>query len=182
MTNKYIRYLYYILAFGFGIMIILFLVDDIRRFGWLPLRLANESWFGNSYFLVFFWAFLFIFVIYGSIFVKLYRWKSEFKIISVIFLLAAIPRLLLVFLNFEFYIPTSDFLHYFNFGRWALEGNYEAIAARVARYRLPMMGGLALYNGLIARIFSPTIVGFQISNVITTSLISVFIYSEWESD
>ena len=176
MTKKCVRYLYYVLAFGFGIMIIMFLVDDIRRFGWLPLRLANESWFRNTYFLAFFWVFLFVFVIYGCIFVKLYRWKSEFKIISVIFLLAAIPRLLLVFLNFEFYTPTSDFYNYFNFGQWVLDGNYEAIAATVTSYRLPMMGGLALYNGLIARIFSPTIVGFQISNAITTSLIGVFIY------
>ena len=176
MTNKCIQRLYQVLTFSSGIMIIILLVDNSRRFGWLPLRLAKESWFANSYFLFFFWVLLFLFTIYASIFVKLYRWENELKIISIIFLLAAIPRLLLVLLNFEFYIPTSDFLYYFNFGQWALEGNYEAIAYRIERYRMPRMGGLAIYNGLIARLFSPTIVGFQISNVITTSLICVFIY------
>ena len=167
MTNKITRYFYRALAIILGIVFLAFLIHN----GLLLGRL-----YSGPYFKPFFWTYLFFFILYSFIFVKIYRWNNELKIIFTIFVLAALPRLLLVFINFEFYQPTSDFLNYLRFGQLMLSGNYEELANLIAIYRIPTMGGLAVYNGLIAFLFSPTLLGFQISNVITTSLICVFIY------
>lgn len=171
-----VHYFYRFLAIALGVVIIAFLINDGLILAFLRFRAHQVSEFGFYLFMPLFWVFLLLHIIYFIIFMKLHRWENEYKVLFVIFVLAAIPRLFLIFLNFEFYQPTSDFLNYFRLGQGMFQGDYEGVARIVASYRVPTMGGLAVYNGLIMRLFSPTIIGFQISNVITTSLICVFIY------
>jgi hypothetical protein len=166
VASKGICYLYRILAAGFGVLLLALLI----------IGFFTQHGVNSTYLMPYLFVYLLILATYGVVFAKLYKWDSELKIICAIFMLAAIPRLLLVFLKYDFYQPTSDFLNYLRFGQLMLQGNYEDVAHIISLYQIPTMGGLAIYNGLIAGLFSPTVVGFQISNVITTSLICVFIY------
>ena len=107
------------------------------------------------------------------------KMKSNFQIALIIFILTAIPRLILM--TQQIYIPTKDFSRYLNFGIDMYYGNYAAVADQIAVHSMPSMGGLAIWNGIIAKVFSPTLIGFQLANVVMVSLIAVMLFVLFKS-
>lgn len=91
-----------------------------------------------------------------------------------IFIIALIPRLYIVSLNV--YSQTSDFVSYLNFGINMYNGNTSEVSRIISTYGLPNFGGLAVYNALIAELFSPTLQGYQIASCIMSSIITVLVY------
>lgn len=126
-----------------------------------------------SYLLPFIWLYVILGIIMIGIYKRIKNMEPK-KIIVIIFIMAFIPRVIVALLST--YIPTSDFANYFSFGKLFLERDFETIKQICNNYSIPTFGGLAVLNGLIASIFSPTIFGFQLANCILTSLITVIIY------
>lgn len=100
---------------------------------------------------------------------------SEAKKIWIIFLTAFCIRT--IALVFSYYVPSMDFYAYFtgacNFANY---GFRTGLAAELAGFRIPAFGGQAVFNGLLLRILSPTLLGMQLLNAIYTSGICVWIY------
>lgn len=129
----------------------------------------------KGYFLAILWSYYLIGIIYLIFYFKIIYCSDNLKIILLIFILSVIPRVAFSLLNN--YVPTNDFQEYFRYGQNVLYGKFSDVASIIEnKYQLPTMGGIALFNGLIARIFSPTVLGFQLANAIMTSLICVVIY------
>lgn len=92
-----------------------------------------------------------------------------------LFMIAFILRLCTLF--FSRYTPTNDFANYLNGACYFTEngfpgGLYESLDS----YGIPEFAGLAIINGSLLNIFSPTLFGMQILNSVYTSGICVFIY------
>lgn len=152
---------------------ILFLIPFLIMKGGVFHIIINAASMG--FLLPIFWIYIFMCAIYFCIGKNYLVKLQNAKMVSIcIFILSVIPRLF-IFFNNE-YIPTNDFYNYFLYGQYAYQHDFESIASIVSSYQLPKMGGLAVFNGLIAVFFSPTLIGFQIANVIITSLIAVLLY------
>ncbi len=166
---KIADYIWKIISVGFIIFLIPFLIYD----GGLLSIFEDDGTKGNFYSLL--WLYLALCIIYcfiGKKFIS--KMRSDLGIAISIFLLTAMPRLIL--LSKQIYIPTKDFDRYLNFGIDMYNGNYAAVADQIAVHSMPGMGGLAIWNGIIAKLFSPTLFGFQIANVVMVSLIAVLLY------
>lgn len=124
--------------------------------------------------LPFIWGWVFIATIYSLILLKDKSTDKIARTALVIFVLAALPRII-VFL-FQYYIPTNDFANYLNYGTNLFFDAPEKVANVIAQYQMPNMAGLAIFNYILANIFSPTLIGLQIANIVMTSLICVVIY------
>ena len=136
---------------------------------------TNLSGGKNGYFPVIFLIYCLVATLYFFIIGYLRKRRENCIICAVLFLSAAIPRLLVVMIGI--YKPYSDFLSYLQLGQYFFNKDYSSIAAFIAdSYHMPKMAGIAIYNGLLSYIFSPTLIGLQISNIMTTSSISVMIY------
>lgn len=115
-------------------------------------------------------TFVFLFVWLTATCHKYTQSKTAFIIFSVALLLR------LFFLPSAQFIPSSDFAVYFEAGRdFALNGFHSAFHIEEV-YKIPSFAGMAVLNGIIASIFSPTILGFQVANSIMTAGICVLIY------
>lgn len=128
----------------------------------------------KGYFLPVMWLYLLAVIPTGFAFYKVVKTKSPLKICCAIFAITIVPRLILC--AFNFYIPTSDFKNYLDYGINFYYGRYDRILDVVSGYGLPEMGGLAVVNGIIAKLFSPQLLGFQIANCIITSTICILIW------
>ena len=158
-----------VISIGFILFLIPFLLWD----GGILSLLSGAG--GKDKFLPVLWIYFFICILYFFIckyFVS--KRKTTFGIATSIFVMAAIPRLFLM--SKQIYIPTKDFSRYLNFGIDMYNGNYTAVADQIAVHSMPGMGGLAIWNGMIAKLFSPTLIGFQFANVVMVSLIAVVLF------
>lgn len=160
---------YFLMKTCLSIFLLVYVVRSGYLFKWLFVNGA-----GKGYFLPFLWLYAFVFLIYSIAFYQMRRVCKTYQVMALIFILAALPRIAVMCLNY--YIPTNDFQNYLLFGQNAFSGNWGWVADKAAAYMYPTMGGIALFNGLIARLFSPTLIGFQTANIIMTSLISVVLY------
>ena len=107
-------------------------------------------------------------------YLTLYR-KVDGKILGfLIFLGAFLIRL--AALRYSAYVLDNDFAEYYNLGIYFYDGNYSAIQEVTLFYRVSKFGGIAVVYGLLAHIFSPTLLGFQLANCVITSLICLMIY------
>jgi|GEM_PF-1529096 len=168
--NKIIHFIICAVSLIFSILLIYF----INRTNTLWTVLFVDSSAGRAiYFLPMLWFYVFIVILVFIIF-KIINKNKFINVLCAIFIITAIPRGFL--LTFNIFTPINDFLLYFNFGHLMLNGDFDQIARAIASMQIPRLGGLAVHNGLIARIFSPTLVGFQIANIIITSFISCLIY------
>lgn len=80
-------------------------------------------------------------------------------------------------LPFFEYIPTNDFENYFNGALHFAENGFKGgVYDPLLSYGIPSFAGQAVINGLLLRILSPTLLGFQILNCLYTSGICVMIY------
>lgn len=100
--------------------------------------------------------------------------KLKERVGIVLFTLSLIVRLLS--LLSKLFVPMDDFKNYYEYGVNFYFGNYEDIAQVIAGYQMPKMGGIAVFNGILARIFSTTLLGSQIANCFITSCIVLLIY------
>jgi len=167
------KWFYKLLAWGMAI----FFIHIVLHFGLMQEVLTfNNPIEDMMFFLPMLWVFIFVLVIYVIIYNKIEKLNKEYKVCFSIFILTATPRLALTFFEFDFSLPVSDFWWYWSFGDLVNQGDYYQVANRIAAYRLPWMGGLAVYNSLIARFFGSGLIGFYLANIITTSIISILMY------
>ena len=124
---------------------------------------------------------IFISVILLSFFIYKYMLKINrgFIIIIVLFLFALSLRLTLA--SFTTISPDAvwgggDFVNYINYSKWFINGEFDRIAVSASAYQLPSFGGLAILNGIIGILFSPSASGFQIANCIMTSVSAILLY------
>lgn len=103
------------------------------------------------------------------------RNASSVRIISYIFFLAFIPRIIVAL--FGSYVPASDFANYYKYGVCMRVGDLESVSDIIANYGLPNMGGIAIFNSVLMCFFSTSVVGFAIANGFITSCIGVVIYT-----
>ena len=125
------------------------------------------------YVLPVFWAYVFIFFIY-VIFRKSLQRTEEKKLKCFLFLIALLPRLLL--LIHRRFILISDYQAYVNMGTYMLTGQKELTYNIVNNYRIPKYGGLAVFMAIIGKLFSTNLIGYQIANIIMSALICVLVY------
>lgn len=90
-----------------------------------------------------------------------------------IFLMAFVIRISFLFVGF--YIPTSDFIYYFNYGRLFAMGDFSGVFQLGYHYGVNYTW-LAIVYGILEIFFTPTLLGTQIINCIFTALICVLIY------
>jgi len=127
----------------------------------------------QGYVLLFVWGYLCIFLVLFKMRKKLALVrKSDFLFFLII--LASIPRIFIMLQNH--YIPTNDFKNYYEAGVHLIEGDKAVVREFVGGYNIAKFGGLAVFMGITAKLFSVKLIGFQTANVIITSLICVFIY------
>lgn len=133
---------------------------------------TNRTEAGN--FTQYVWLFCLIACIYFFFATKLCKLKKKWVVIS-IFILAAVPRIAVV--HTGYYIPDNNFLEYLRFGQDFYNRDFGNIARVVSeKFQMPKMAGIAVFNGLLSYIFSPTSLGMQVANIIMTSGIAVLIY------
>ena len=169
--NRLEKYIYFFMAIFLGLIITYcFLFGSNGREFWNLLVNGSDK----GYFLPVFWIYVFIVIIMSLLYKGIVKHKNDLQICGSIFLFAMILRLTPCIFNL--YIPTSDFKNYLEYGINIYNGNYSEVANLIASYKLPTMGGLAVFNSLLAHIFSPTLLGLQIANCIMTSCICVMLY------
>lgn len=156
----------FILLFG-GLFLAIFIDDGFAKYS---ILLSSK----NGYFKFYLSIYLLLVFLFGYIYFKFIRNCSKKTLLIYIFFLAFIPRIIICLQ--ENYVPMSDFNNYFNFGLNFYYGNFSEIARIVSMYGLPSFGGLALFNGLIMKLFSPTLWGLQLGNCIMTSFICIVIF------
>ena len=91
-----------------------------------------------------------------------------------IFLVALAPRL--YFFSRIEYVPTSDFVNFYNIGVAFTQGNFAEIAKVSADYHISSFSGLGVLNGLIMTVFGTDVRSFQLVQCVITSLSSVMVY------
>lgn len=99
---------------------------------------------------------------------------NPFNIFMKIFIIALLPRLIMT--SYYTYIPSSDFASYYNMGLNMAAHNFIKVNAAISNYGIPYFAGIAIFNGIIATVFSGSMIGFQIAQSIVTSLICGFIF------
>ena len=162
-------YCYRIMAIFLGIILVYgsFFGENAKVFGELILYAPRKG-----YFLPVFW----IYALYVSLVAMLLKhgMKNGKKVGGIIFVIAILPRLILCI--FDLYVPDNDFRKYLEMGQNIYYGNFAKVASVVDAYQLPSLGGLAVFNGLLAFLFSPTLIGYQLANCMMTSLSCVMLY------
>lgn len=161
-----------ILSIGFGLFWLMLLCRNHLLIQWF---LNQDTPYGT------FWPLAGIFLLcclgYGFIGWRLLKLPlKQWQMAAAIFGLALLPRVILAVKFGDFYLPTSDFARYLAYGQDFYQGNFDAIAEVAANYQMPKMAGLAVFNGLLAFLFTPTLLGMQIANGVLTALICVAIY------
>lgn len=163
-----IEKVYFALRMALALLLIVFLCYD-RSF--YKLLFVNGT--SKGYFLPCLYLYICASVLYAIIFYKARKMKI-YNVCLIIFFMAIVPRAILLIGND--YIPTSDFKNYLFYGQAVYYENYTAIAPIINLYQMPKMGGLALLNGFIAKLFSPTLLGFQVANILMNSISCVLLY------
>lgn len=123
-------------------------------------------------------AYIFLYILACLLLMKLYLTfyrRLDGKTLGLFIFLGAL-FIRLAALAFRAYVPNDDFSLYYNLGIHFYEGNYEQIKEITLIYRDSKFAGIALFYGLLARIFSPTLLGFQLANCVITALICLMIY------
>ena len=133
--------------------------------------LANLETFG--YAMIYVWVYLVITVVMIAMRKRIYRLKRR-ELLLFLFVITFVPRALM--LPQRVYVPMSDFKNYYNMGVYLVQGDKEFVRNMVSKYQIPKFGGLAVFMGIIAKLFSQKLIGFQIANIFITSFISVFLY------
>ncbi len=82
----------------------------------------------------------------------------------------------MIIIAFNLYIPEDDFKNYLEYGQNLYYGNLDQVSHVIQGYQMPKMGGIAVFNGIISVLFSPTLTGFQIANCIITSITGGLIF------
>lgn len=109
------------------------------------------------------------------IFERLTKFKYSKLYIGIsIFLVALFIRLM--FANIFNYIPTNDFINYYNLGMDFLNGNKGNIKSVISGYNIPYFGGLSVLYGLIYLFFGASYSGSQIAFSVISSLTCLIIY------
>ena len=170
MRYKIINNLLYIIRLILAVFLLAFLFND-RSFD--KIYFFGSEVLHKEFFTVFSVLFISCFILYIIIAFKIMKYNTP-AICVVIFILALLPRFLLM--AGQLYTPTSDFKNYLSFGENILFRRYDIVAAIINSYQMPKMCGLALLNGAIAYIFTPSLNGFITANILMTSLICVMIF------
>ena len=131
------------------------------------------SLYKHGYVMIYVWVYLALMIIVSMISRKVDLYCKE-KVLLFLFLASFLPRMLLV--TQRNYIPISDFNSYLEMGVHFAEGDKTFVNSLISHYQIPKFGGLAVFMGVIARIFSEKLIGFQIANIVLTSFICIFIY------
>lgn len=127
----------------------------------------------QGYVLLYVWGYICIFLLLFKMRKKLVSMeKKDFLFFLII--LASILRLVVMFQNH--YIPTNDFKWYYDAGVHLAGGDKAFVHEFLARYNIAKFGGLAVFMGIIAKLFSVKLIGFQTANIVITVLICIFIY------
>lgn len=127
----------------------------------------------QGYVLFFVWGYICAFLILFKMRKKIFNLPQKDLILFLI-LLAACPRIFVMCQNH--YIPTNDFERYYEVGVHFIEGDKALVNNFLAAYSISKFGGLVVFMGIIAKLFSVKLIGFQVANTVITSLICVFIY------
>lgn len=127
----------------------------------------------QGYVLLYVWGYICIFLLLFKMRKKLVSMKKK-DFLFFLIILASIPRLVVMFQNH--YIPTNDFKWYYDVGVHLVDGDKAFVHEFLARYNIAKFGGLAVFMGIIAKLFSVKLIGFQTANIVITVLICIFIY------
>lgn len=101
-------------------------------------------------------------------------WESNKKIGFVV-VIAFLVRIF--FLQYSNYIPTSDFKNYLEGSCFfATQGFSGGLYTPLKNYAIPEFAGLAVINGTLLKIFSPTLLGMQVLNIVYTTGICMMIW------
>mgnify|MGYP007111632408 CR=1 FL=1 len=112
---------------------------------------------------------------YFAAWLALGRAENKYLVLTVIFCLALAPRLWVITLGW--YQPCYDFLRYFQFGQHFASGDFKWIADQVEQYVLsmPTMGGVAVFFGVLCKVFGTSLFGVQLAGALLSSGICVLI-------
>lgn len=105
---------------------------------------------------------------------KLLKCNNLIWIAIVLFSIALIPRLAVMFL-YE-YVPTNDFKNYVNFGNAFIKDGIAGMTQAISTYSMPEMGGLVILYGLISFLFNGSILGYVLTNCFLTSFITLCVF------
>jgi hypothetical protein len=130
---------------------------------------------GKGLFLPVWWIYIIVSCSLFLVLRKFYMEKSCIKIGIYIFLVAFMLRVIVCSLNL--YVPIDDFKNYYDMGANLYFGNYDKVESIISGYGLPKLGGLAVFNSIIARLFSTTVFGLQVSNCFMNALTCVVLFN-----
>ena len=170
MRYKIIDNLFYIIRLMLAVFLLAFLFYD-RSF--IKVFLFGTGVIHKEFFTVFSVLFISCFLLYVIIAFIIRKYSTPVVCI-IIFIMAILPRFILMIE--QLYIPTSDFKNYFSFGQNIYYKRFDLVASIINSYQMPKMCGLALLNGLIAYIFSPSLNGLITANILMTSSICVILF------
>ena len=110
---------------------------------------------------------------YFAAWLALRKAENKYLVLAVIFCLALAPRLWLITLGWS--QPCYDFLRYFQFGLNFVDGDFKWIADKIETYvvSMPTLGGVAVWFGLICKLFGTTLFGVQLAGALLSSGICV---------
>lgn len=94
---------------------------------------------------------------------------TDNQIFLIIILIAFLIRI--AFIPLSIYQPTSDFNNYFQAGCDFATNGFSSDYSLAENYGIWQFSGLSVLMGVQAMIFSPTLLGFQVSNCLITSII-----------
>jgi len=171
MRYKIVNNLLYIIRVMLAVFLLAFLFYDQSFF---KAFVFGTDVLHKEFFTVFSVLFVSCLLLYIIIAFKIKKYSTP-TICVIIFILAMLPRFVLML--GQFYIPASDFKNYFSFGQNIYYKRYDLVASVIDLYQMPKMCGLALLNGLIAYIFSPSLNGFITANILMTSSICVMLFA-----
>lgn len=157
-------YLFIAIFFVYGLT----LTNSARELVSMLMSLEKQG-----YVLLFIWGYVCLFLLLFKMRKNLANFKrNDFLLFLII--LASCPRIFVMCQNH--YIPSNDFKWYYDVGVHLVEGDKAFVYEFLARYNITKFGGLAVFMGIIAKLFSVKLIGFQIANIIITTFICVFIY------
>ena len=108
------------------------------------------------------------------------RAQDKRLVLASVFILALAPRLWVV--STGWCQPYYDFLRYLQFGQHFAAGDFKWIADQIAAYvvSIPTLGGVAVFFGVLCKLFTPTLFGVQLAGALMSSgiclLIAVFLW------
>lgn len=160
-VSSFLRYLLAVFCAGFALLSLAYGGLKAIRLDISPLFMATLAFFAAA-------AALSI-----ALFKRLQK-ASLWQVCVVLFTLAALTRFLFGLL--AECAPVSDFANYLGMASAIRSGDRAAVAALVEHYQLPEFAGLAVLNAALSYVFSPTVSGLQMANVVITGLIAVMIF------